>query len=47
MGTVQHLWMLLSDSLGYMLGQGALSLVGQTSIALWFDEKRGFAFGLL
>jgi MFS family permease len=47
MGTVQHLWMLVVGFIGIrMLGQGALSLVGQTSIALWFDEKRGFAFGL-
>ncbi len=47
MGTVRHFWMLIVGFIGIrMLGQGALSLVGQTSIALWFDEKRGFAFGL-
>ena len=34
MGTVQHLWMLVIGFIGIrMLGQGALSLVGQTSIA--------------
>jgi len=47
MGTVRHLWMLVIGFVGIrMLGQGALSLVGQTSIALWFDQKRGLAFGL-
>lgn len=47
MGTVRHLWMLVIGFVGIrMLGQGALSLVGQTSIALWFEQKRGLAFGL-
>lgn len=47
MGTVRHFWMLIIGFVGIrMLGQGALSLVGQTSIALWFDQKRGLAFGL-
>ena len=47
MGTVRHLWMLVFGFIGIrMLGQGALSLVSQTSIALWFDQKRGFAFGI-
>ena len=47
MGTVVHLWMLVVGFVGIrMLGQGALSLVSQTSIALWFDQKRGFAFGI-
>ena len=47
MGTVRHIWMLTVGFIGIrMLGQGALSLVGQTSIALWFDQKRGLAFGL-
>ncbi len=47
MGTVRHLWMLVVGFIGIrMLGQGALSLVSQTSIALWFDQKRGFAFGI-
>ena len=47
MGTVRHFWMLIIGFVGIrMLGQGALSLVGQTSIALWFDEKRGLAFGI-
>jgi MFS family permease len=47
MGTVRHLWMLVFGFVGIrMLGQGALSLVSQTSIALWFDQKRGFAFGI-
>jgi len=47
MGTIQSLWMLVIGFIGIrMLGQGALSLVGQTSIALWFDHKRGLAFGI-
>ncbi len=47
MGTVVHLWMLIFGFVGIrMLGQGALSLVSQTSIALWFDQKRGLAFGI-
>ena len=29
-----------------MLGQGALSLIGQTGIALWFDRRRGLAIGI-
>jgi MFS family permease len=29
-----------------MLGQGALSLTGQTGIALWFNRRRGLAIGI-
>lgn len=29
-----------------MLGQGALSLVATTSVALWFDRRRGLALGI-
>ncbi|MCP3856243.1 MAG: MFS transporter [Actinomycetia bacterium] len=29
-----------------LLGQGSLSLVGQTGIALWFDHKRGIAIAI-
>ncbi len=29
-----------------MLGQGALSLTGQTGIVLWFDRRRGLAIGI-
>ncbi|MCS5675858.1 MAG: MFS transporter [Acidimicrobiales bacterium] len=47
MGTVHHLWTLVFGFVGIrMLGQGALSLVSQTSIALWFDQKRGLAFAI-
>ena len=29
-----------------MLGQGSLSLIGQTSISLWFEKRRGRAFAI-
>lgn len=29
-----------------MLGQGALTLTATTSVALWFERRRGFAAGL-
>ena len=29
-----------------MLGQGALGLVGQTGVTLWFERRRGFAIAL-
>jgi MFS family permease len=41
---------LVSLGLGFtgirMLGQGALSLVSTTSVALWFDRRRGLALGV-
>lgn len=47
MGLVQNLTGLIFGFIGIrMLGQGALSLVSQTSIALWFDQRRGLAFGI-
>lgn len=29
-----------------MMGQGSLSLIGQTSISLWFEKRRGRAFAI-
>jgi MFS family permease len=47
LGGAQGLVTLAIGFLGIrMLGQGALSLVGQTGIALWFDRKRGLAIGI-
>ncbi len=47
MSLVQNIVMLAVGFVGIrMLGQGSLSLVSQTSIALWFDQRRGFAFGI-
>ena len=47
MGLIQNLTGLIFGFIGIrMLGQGALSLVSQTSIALWFDQRRGLAFGI-
>jgi MFS family permease len=47
LGGAQGLITLVIGFLGIrMLGQGALSLVGQTGIALWFDRKRGLAIGI-
>jgi MFS family permease len=45
-GGVQGIVTLAIAFIGIRLfGQGALSLVGQTGIALWFDRRRGFAIG--
>lgn len=30
-----------------MMGQGALSLIATTAVALWFDRKRGLAMGIV
>ena len=47
MSLVQNIAMLAVGFVGIrMLGQGSLSLVSQTSVALWFDRYRGTAFGL-
>ena len=47
MSQVQNIAMLAVGFVGIrMLGQGSLSLVSQTGIALWFDQYRGLAFGL-
>lgn len=47
MSLVQNIAMLAIGFVGIrMLGQGSLSLVSQTAIALWFDRLRGRAFGI-
>lgn len=47
MSLVQNIVMLAIGFVGIrMMGQGSLSLVSQTSIALWFERWRGLAFGL-
>lgn len=46
-GAVQGLVTLAIAFVGIrMLGQGALGLVGQTGVTLWFDRRRGFAMAV-
>ncbi len=47
MSQVRNIAMLAVGFVGIrMLGQGSLSLVSQTAIALWFDRRRGLAYGI-
>jgi MFS family permease len=47
MSLVQNIVMLTIGFVGIrMMGQGSLSLVSQTGIALWFERWRGLAFGI-
>lgn len=47
MGAVQGLVTLAIGFIGIRaLGQGGLMLVGQTSITLWFERRRGFAIAI-
>ncbi|MDH4168983.1 MAG: MFS transporter [Acidimicrobiia bacterium] len=47
LGAAQNLLMLGMAFVGIrMLGQGSLSLIGDTSIALWFQARRGRAFAV-
>ena len=46
-GFVQNLVMATVAFIGLrMLGQGSLTLISQTSISLWFEERRGRAFAI-
>ncbi len=46
-GTAQNLVMLTLAFIGLrMLGQGALSLISATGVALWFDRRRGLALAV-
>lgn len=46
-GAVQGLITLALAFVGIrMLGQGSLSLVAQTAVALWFEHRRGFAIAI-
>ncbi len=47
LGVAQNILMLGVAFVGIrMLGQGSLSLIGDTSISLWFQERRGRAFAI-
>ncbi len=46
-GFAQNIWMAGLAFVGLrMFGQGSLSLIGDTSISLWFQERRGRAFAI-
>ncbi len=46
-GFAQNIWMAGLAFVGLrMFGQGSLSLIGDTTISLWFQEKRGRAFAI-
>ncbi len=46
-GFAQNIWMLGLAFVGLrMFGQGSLSLIGDTTISLWFQEQRGRAFAI-